>query len=187
MGPTGDQTPPAAPPALRAGFVGLGVMGRAMARRVVAAGIPLTVHSRSAWAVAALVVDGARAAASPAGVAAASDVVIVMVPDAPDLEAVLDVPDGVLAGATAGLVVAATGTHDPTAMPPLAERCLAHGVRLLDAPVSGGEVGAIEGSLSIMAGGDPDAYQTALPVFRAMGRTIVHMPRAGCSRSMAAA
>jgi 2-hydroxy-3-oxopropionate reductase len=170
------------PAAIRAGFVGLGIMGRAMARRILAAGIPLTVHSRTDWAVAELVAEGAVAAPSPAAVAAASGVIIVMVPDAPDLEAVLDGPDGILAGAASGLVVAAMGTHHPAAMPPLAERCLTQGVLLLDAPVSGGEVGAIEGSLSIMAGGDGDAYELALPVFRAMGRTVVHVGRSGAGQ-----
>jgi 2-hydroxy-3-oxopropionate reductase len=178
--PDDDPTTTIAP--LRAGFVGLGVMGRAQARRILAAGIPLTVHSRTAWAVEALVAEGATAAASPAEVAAASDVVIVMVPDAPDLEAVLNGPDGILAGAHDGLVVAGMGTHHPGAMPPLAERCAAVGVRLLDAPVSGGEVGAIEGSLSIMAGGDAVAFERALPVFRAMGRTIVHVGPSGAGQ-----
>jgi len=152
-----------------------------MARRILAATFALTVWSRTAAAVTGLVAAGARAAASPAEVARASDVVLVMVPDAPDVEAVLAGPDGVLAGACDGLVVAAMGTCHPAAMPPLAERCAARGVRLLDAPVSGGEVGAVEGSLSIMVGGDAAAFERALPVFEAMGRTIVHVggPGAG--------
>jgi len=167
---------------IRAGFVGLGVMGRAMARRIVAAGIPLTVHSRAATAVAELVAAGAAGTGSPADVARASDVVVVMVPDAPDLEAVLDAPDGLLAGAADGLVIAAMGTHHPAAMPPLAAHCAERGVRLLDAPVSGGEVGAIEGSLSIMAGGDAAAFERARPVFEAMGRTIVLVGGSGAGQ-----
>ena len=107
------------------GFVGLGVMGRPMARRILAAGFALTVHSRSRAAVAELAASGADAGASPADVASRADVVIVMVPDAPDVEAVLAAPDGILAGARHGLVVAAMGTHHPAAMPPLAELCAA--------------------------------------------------------------
>lgn len=165
-----------------AGFVGLGVMGRPMARRILAAGFPLVVHSRSAAAVAELVADGAKAARSPADVARGAEVVVVMVPDTADLAAVLEGPDGILAGAADGLIVAAMGTHHPAAMPPLAARCTARGVRLLDAPVSGGEVGAIEGSLSIMAGGDAAAFDTALPVFEAMGRTIVRVGESGAGQ-----
>jgi len=174
--------PPSSLPGLRAGFVGLGVMGRAMAHRILAAGIPLTVHSRTAAAVEELVASGADGAGSPAEVARASDVVIVMVPDAPDLEAVLDTADGILAGAGPGLIVAAMGTHHPAAMPPLADRCAERDVVLLDAPVSGGEVGAVEGSLSIMVGGDAAAFERARPVFEAMGRTIVHVGGSGAGQ-----
>jgi 2-hydroxy-3-oxopropionate reductase len=164
------------------GFVGLGVMGRPMARRILEAGFPLTVHSRSAVAVAELLAAGADAAASPADLASRADVVIVMVPDAPDLEAVLTAHEGILAGAHHGLVVAAMGTHHPAAMPPLAERCGNDGVLLLDAPVSGGEVGAIEGTLSIMIGGDAAAFERARPVFEAMGRTIVRVGESGAGQ-----
>ncbi len=164
------------------GFVGLGVMGRPMARRILAAGFPLVVHSRAAAAVAEIVADGAKAARSPADVARAAEIVIVMVPDTADLAAVLEGPDGILAGAADGLIVAAMGTHHPAAMPPLAATCAARGVRLLDAPVSGGEVGATEGSLSIMVGGDAAAFDTALPVFEAMGRTIVRVGESGAGQ-----
>jgi 2-hydroxy-3-oxopropionate reductase len=164
------------------GFVGLGVMGRPMARRILAAGFALTVHSRSWAAVAELAASGADAGASPADVASRADVVIVMVPDAPDVEAVLAAPDGILAGARHGLVVAAMGTHHPAAMLPLAELCAGEGVLFLDAPVSGGEVGAIEGSLSIMVGGDAAAFERARPVFEAMGRTIVRVGESGAGQ-----
>jgi 2-hydroxy-3-oxopropionate reductase len=167
---------------LEVGFVGLGVMGRPMATRIIDAGFPLTVHSRSAIAVAELVAAGARAAASPAVVARRTDVVIVMVPDAPDLEAVLDGAQGILGEAHDGLVVAAMGTHHPAAMPPLARYCAERGVTLLDAPVSGGEVGANEGSLSIMVGGDAAAFERARPVFETMGRTIVHVGASGAGQ-----
>lgn len=166
-------------PGLRVGFVGLGVMGRPMAKRILAAGFPLTVHSRTPAAVAELVEAGAIAAGSPAGVALATDVMIVMVPGTADLREVLDAPDGALAGAHDGLVIAATGTHDPGAMPRLAARCAEAGASLLDAPVSGGDVGAREGSLSIMAGGDAEAFERARPVFEAMGQTILHVGPSG--------
>ncbi len=175
--PTPRPSAPAA--SLAVGFVGLGVMGRPMARRILAAGFPLTVHSRSSTAVAEVVAAGATAGASPAAVARASDLIIVMVPNTDDLVAVLDAPDGILAGAHEGLVIAAMGTHHPTAMPPLAERCAQLGASLLDAPVSGGEVGATEGSLSIMVGGEAAAFERARPVFAAMGRTVVHVGGSG--------
>lgn len=164
---------------IRAGFVGLGVMGRPMARRILAGGIPLTVTSRTPASVAGLVADGATSAPTPAAVAASADVVCVMVPDTADLEAVLDGPDGLLAGAHPGLVICAMGTHLPAAMPPLAARCAERGATLLDAPVSGGEIGAGEGSLSIMVGGDAAAFERALPVLEAMGRTVVHIGPSG--------
>ncbi len=166
----------------RVGFVGLGVMGRPMSRRILAAGFPLTVTSRNADALAEIVAAGAVAVASPADVAAAADVVCVMVPDTPDLEAVLDGPDGLLAGAHPGLVIAAMGTHHPAAMPPLAARCAAHDADLLDAPVSGGEIGAREGTLAIMVGGDTTAFDRARPVFAAMGETIVHVGASGAGQ-----
>ncbi len=169
-------------PLTNVGFVGLGVMGRPMARRILAAGFPLVVHSRSAKAVDELVADGAQAARSPADVARHAEVVIVMVPDTADLEAVLEAPEGILAGVVDGLIVAAMGTHHPAAMPPLAATCAARGVRLLDAPVSGGEIGANEGSLSIMAGGDETAFTRARPVFEAMGRTIVRVGESGAGQ-----
>jgi 2-hydroxy-3-oxopropionate reductase len=164
------------------GFIGLGVMGRPMALRILAAGLPLTVSSRSEAAVAAIVAAGAVAAASPADVARSSEIVIVMVPDTADLEAVLEGPAGVLAGAHEGLVVCAMGTHLPAAMPPLAERCATRGATLLDAPVSGGEIGARDGTLAIMVGGDPAAYERARPVFEAMGRTVVRIGASGAGQ-----
>jgi len=172
---------PASRPNPRIGFVGLGVMGRPMARRLLAAGFELTVSSRSAPAVALLVDAGASAAASPDEVARQVDILIVMVPDTADLEAVLDGPAGVLGGAHDGLIVCAMGTHLPAAMPPLAARCAERGCTLLDAPVSGGELGATDGTLSIMVGGDAAAVERARPVLEAMGRSVVRIggPGAG--------
>ena len=163
------------------GFIGLGVMGRPMARRVLDAGFGVTVAARSP-AAAELVSAGARAAPTHGEIARDADLVIVMVPDTADLEAALDGPTGLLAGANDGLIVCAMGTHHPAAMPPLAERCAEHGVSLLDAPVSGGEIGAQEGSLSIMVGGDTAAFDRARPVFEAMGRTVVRVGDSGAGQ-----
>lgn len=170
---------PSAPGPLRVGFIGLGIMGRPMARNILRAGFPLVVQSRSPGPVEELVAAGARAAADPAELAAASDVAIVMVPDTADVEALLDGPRGLLAGARAGLIVVDMGTHDPAAMAGLAERCAQAGAELLDAPVSGGEVGAREATLSIMVGGSESAVQRARPVLAAMGSRIVHIGGTG--------
>ena len=165
------------------GFIGLGIMGRPMAGRILAAGFPLGhLEPVGGRARARPGRAGAVAATSPAEVAGAVDVLIVMVPDTADLEAVLDGPDGVLAGARPGLVVCAMGTHRPAAMPPLAARCAGHGVALLDAPVSGGEIGARDGSLSIMVGGEAAAFERARPVFEAMGRTVVRIGGSGAGQ-----
>ena len=167
---------------IRAGFVGLGVMGRPMAHRILTFDIPLTVTSRTAASLAGLVAAGATEAPNPAAVAAAADVVCVMVPDTADLEAVLDFPDGLLAGAHPGLVICAMGTHLPAAMPPLAARCAELDTALLDAPVSGGEIGARAGSLSIMVGGEAAAFERARPILEAMGRTVVHVGPSGAGQ-----
>ena len=164
------------------GFIGLGVMGRPMAHRILDGGFELTVASRSPAPVAELVAAGARSAATHAEVARDVDLVIVMVPDTADLEAVLDGPDGLLAGAHDGLIVCAMGTHHPAAMPRLAERCADHGATLLDAPVSGGEIGARDGSLSIMVGGDPAAFNRARPVFDALGHAVVRVGMSGAGQ-----
>ena len=164
------------------GFIGLGIMGRPMAGNVLAAGFPLVTWSRSAGSASGLEAGGATVARSAAEVARAAEVLIVMVPDTADLKAVLDEPEGILAGAHAGLVVCAMGTHHPAAMPPLAERCAQLGVAFLDAPVSGGEIGARDGSLSIMVGGDAGAFERARPVFEAMGRTVIHIGASGAGQ-----
>jgi 2-hydroxy-3-oxopropionate reductase len=163
---------------LRAGFIGLGIMGRPMALNLLKAGFPLIVQSRSPGPVEELVAAGARGAMDPAEVAAESDVVILMVPDSADVEAVLGGQDGdrgLLAGARAGLVVVDMGSHDPSAIPGWATRLAAVGVELLDAPVSGGDVGAREATLSIMVGGPAAALERARPVLAAMGGRIVHI------------
>jgi 3-hydroxyisobutyrate dehydrogenase-like beta-hydroxyacid dehydrogenase len=163
----------------RVGFIGLGIMGRPMARNIMQAGYDLVVHSRSRRPVDELVASGAHAAADAAEVASRSDVVIIMVASTEDLEAVLDGPRGVIAGAHEGLIVVDMGSHDPSAMPGLAGRCAQAGAELLDAPVSGGEDGAEQATLSIMVGGTAAALKRAGPVLATMGTGIVHVGDTG--------
>jgi 2-hydroxy-3-oxopropionate reductase len=166
----------------RVGFIGLGVMGAPMARHLLSAGFPLTVHSRSAPPVEALVAEGASWASKPIDVARASDVIVTMLPDTPDVELVLLGADGVADGAAEGSLVIDMSTIDPIATRSYAERFAEGGVSMLDAPVSGGQVGAEGGTLSIMVGGPDDAFERALPVFEAMGSTIVHVGPAGAGQ-----
>jgi 2-hydroxy-3-oxopropionate reductase len=166
----------------RVGFVGLGLMGKPMARNLLGAGFPLTVHSRSAPPVEELASESAARASSPAEVARASDVTITMLPDTPDVEAVLFGPEGVADGAEAGSLVVDMSTIDPIGTREMAERLAAKDVAMLDAPVSGGEVGAVAGTLSIMVGGPDIAFERARPMFEAMGSTIVHVGGAGAGQ-----
>jgi 2-hydroxy-3-oxopropionate reductase len=166
----------------RVGFIGLGLMGRPMARHLLAAGNPLTVHSRSAPPVDELVAEGAARAASPAEVASASDVVITMLPDTPDVELVLFGDGGVAETASRDSLVIDMSTIDPIATRSFAERLGSNGIAMLDAPVSGGDVGAKAGTLSIMVGGPEDAFERARPLFEAMGSTIVHVGPAGAGQ-----
>ncbi len=166
----------------RVGFIGLGVMGAPMARHLLAAGFPLTVHSRSSPPVDALVAEGAASASTPAEVASASDVVVTMVPDTPDVELVLFGGSGVAEGARPGSLVIDMSTIDPLATRRYAERLAQTDVAMLDAPVSGGEVGAKAGTLSIMAGGPEAAFARARPLLEAMGSTIVHVGPSGAGQ-----
>lgn len=170
------------------GFVGLGVMGRSMANRLLEAGYALNVHTRTRDKAAALLAKGAAWMEDPAAVAAASPVVITMLGFPEDVEAVYFGTVGGKAGGTAGekegkglLEAAAPGTlliDMTTTAPSLSRRihadALRRGLRALDAPVSGGDIGAREGSLSIMVGGDADDFHAALDLFRVMGRRMVH-------------
>ena len=166
----------------RVGFIGLGIMGRPMARHLLDAGVPLTVHSRSPGPVEELAGVGASRASSPAEVAAGSDVVITMLPDTPDVEQVLFGPDGVASTAAAGSLVIDMSSIDPIPTRAFAERLVAQDVAMLDAPVSGGERGAIDAALSIMVGGPPDAFARALPLLERMGTNIVHVGPGGAGQ-----
>ena len=166
----------------RVGFIGLGIMGKPMARHLLDAGFPMTVHSRSAGPVDELVEAGASRAGSPAEVAAASDVVITMLPDTPDAEQVLFGSEGVASGAVAGSLAIDMSSIDPIPTRAFAERLAAQGVDMLDAPVSGGEQGAIDAALSIMVGGSPEAFTRAMPLFAVMGTHIVHVGGSGAGQ-----
>ena len=159
------------------GFIGLGVMGRPMAGHLLAKGHRLTVFNRSRPAVDELVSAGARAAASPADVARHSDIVITMLPDTPDVAAVIAGADGVLDGVRADAVVIDMSSISPAATRDLAARVEAKGAVMLDAPVSGGEIGAKSATLSIMVGGDAGAFARVAPVLACMGNPdrIVHI------------
>ncbi len=156
------------------GVIGLGLMGKPMARNLLKAGFSVTVFNRSRAPVDELAAEGAHAAASSREVAAASDVVITMVPDSPDVEAVVMGPDGVLAGAKPGTLIIDMSTISPAVTRRLHADVAARGSRMLDAPVSGGDVGAKAGTLSIMVGGTREDFDAAQPVFAAMGRTITY-------------
>jgi 2-hydroxy-3-oxopropionate reductase len=154
------------------GFIGLGIMGRPMARNLLKAGYPLIVHSRSRGPVEEIVKSGARAASSPKEVAAHCDVLITMLPNSPDVELVALGKDGIIEGARSGLILVDMSTISPIVSKKVGEALAAKGVKMLDAPVSGGEKGAIDGALSIMVGGDKAVFEQVLPIFQAMGKTI---------------
>jgi 2-hydroxy-3-oxopropionate reductase len=151
------------------GFIGLGVMGRPMAKNLLAKGYRLIVHSRSQGPVQELVTAGAARADSPAGVAQRARRIITMLPDSPDVELVLEGADGVFGAIQPDTILIDTSSIAPASARRLSSRALTLGARMLDAPVSGGEIGAINASLSIMVGGDADAFATVKPILDAMG------------------
>jgi 2-hydroxy-3-oxopropionate reductase len=165
----------------KVGFVGLGIMGRPMARNLMAAGHELVVHNRSREVVEELESEGAEAAASSREVAERSAVTITMLPDSPDVhEAVLGA-DGALAGASKSDLLIDMSTISPVVAREIADAAEERGVAALDAPVSGGETGAIEGKLSIMVGGREESVERARPIFEAMG-TPTHVGEAGAGQ-----
>ncbi|OLB60810.1 MAG: 2-hydroxy-3-oxopropionate reductase [Acidobacteria bacterium] len=151
------------------GFIGLGVMGKPMAKNLIKGGHSLVVYNRSRGAVDEVVGAGAKAATSPADVARQATIIITMVPDTPDVELVITGADGVLSTVQRGAIVIDMSSISPVATQRLAKMVAEKGATMLDAPVSGGEIGAINASLSIMAGGDQAAFERARPVLEAMG------------------
>jgi 3-hydroxyisobutyrate dehydrogenase len=165
----------------RIGFVGTGVMGASMARHLLEAGYPLTVHNRTADKAEQLVAAGAVWADTPRNVAERSDVVIAIVGYPRDVESVF-LEDGIIAGIAPGGLVIDMTTSSPALAVRIHEEAAAKDVESLDAPVSGGDRGAREGTLSIMIGGSEAAYARALPLFEIMGKTIVHQGRPGAGQ-----
>jgi 2-hydroxy-3-oxopropionate reductase len=171
----------------RIGFIGLGIMGAPMAANLVDAGYEVTGHNRSPEKVQPLVRRGGQAAGSVADATAGADVVVTMLPDSPDVRDVVLGPGGVLEHAAPGLLLIDMSTVAPETSLEVAAAAREHDVRMLDAPVSGGEQGAVDGSLSIMVGGDAADLEGARGVLEAMGGTIVHVGGHGAGQTVKAA
>ncbi len=172
---------------LRVGYIGLGLMGKSIARNILKAGFSVVVHNRSRGAVDELAAEGATAANSPKEVAEQVDIVFTNLPDSPDVEKVALGENGILAGAKAGLIMVDNSTIKPASARLIADKLKEKGVFSLDAPVSGGDIGARNATLTIMVGGDAGALEKALPVFQAMGKTITHVGEAGAGQVAKAA
>jgi 3-hydroxyisobutyrate dehydrogenase len=168
---------------MRVGFVGLGTMGGAMAANVARAGFAVTAWNRTAGRAAELSDLGVALAPTAAAAAAASDVIVTIVSDTPDVEAVLFGPDGVADGAARGSLVVDMSTISPSATRDFAGRLAERGVAMLDAPVSGGSEGAKKGTLSIFVGGEAADLERARPVLAAMGTTITHLGPIGSGQA----
>ena len=166
----------------RIGFIGTGIMGKPMARNLQEAGYSLTVHSRTKAKAEALLDRGADWVESPADVAKKSDVVITCVTDTPDVKDVLLGQNGVIETAAKGLICVDMSTISPAATKEMGQALEAKGVILIDAPISGGEIGAIEGKLSIMMGGPKEAVEKVRPIMDVMGRTVVYCGSLGCGQ-----
>ncbi len=169
------------------GFIGLGVMGKPMARNLLKAGYSLVIHNRSRVAVDELSKDGARAASNAKEVARQSDIVITMLPDSPDVELVYTGAQGIFAGTEPGRLLIDMSSISPVTSRKLAAEAEQRSCDILDAPVSGGEAGAIGATLSIMIGGKAAAVERAMPVFQTLGKNIVHVGEAGAGQVTKAA
>jgi 2-hydroxy-3-oxopropionate reductase len=172
---------------LKVGYIGLGLMGKSMARNIMKAGFPLTVHNRSREAVEELQAEGAIPAHSPAEVAKQVDVVFTNLPDSPDVEEAALGPDGIIEGAHQGLIFVDNSTIKPASARIIAEELGVKGALSLDAPVSGGDVGARKGTLAIMVGGPSEALEQVQPILEAMGKTITHVGESGAGQIAKAA
>ncbi|MFC1959119.1 NAD(P)-dependent oxidoreductase [Chloroflexota bacterium] len=166
----------------KVGYIGLGLMGAPMARNLMKAGYELVVHNRSQAIVDELVAEGATAATAPQEVAAQVDVVFTNLPDSPDVEKVALGENGISAGAHEGLIFIDNSTIKPETARTIAEKLAVVGVQALDAPVSGGDIGAKAGTLTIMVGGPEEAFQAALPLLEAMGKTITYIGASGAGQ-----
>ncbi|BCK88150.1 2-hydroxy-3-oxopropionate reductase [Sideroxyarcus emersonii] len=160
---------------INVGFIGPGIMGAPMALNLMKGGHRLWVYARRPAATQPLVAAGATACATPADVARHADVIFTIVSDTPDVESVIFGAQGIASQARPGTVIVDMSTISPTATKSFAERLAQQGVEMLDAPVSGGETGAINGTLSIMVGGKPQVFERVKPLFECMGKNIVHI------------
>ena len=172
---------------LKVGYIGLGLMGKSIARNILKAGFPLLVHNRSRAAVDELVSEGAAAADSPKEVASQVDVIFTNLPDTPDVEKVVLGENGIIAGAHDGLIYIDNSSIKPTSARMLVEKLSEKNVFALDAPVSGGDIGARNATLTIMVGGDASALEKVMPVLLAMGRTVTHVGDSGAGQVAKAA
>jgi 2-hydroxy-3-oxopropionate reductase len=166
------------------GFIGLGLMGKPMAKNLIKRGYPVVAHSRSRGPVDEVVAAGATRAASPAEVARQATRIMTMLPDSPDVEQVLEGPDGVFSAVRPGTILIDSSSISPAVARRLAEAARARGATMLDAPVSGGEIGAVNASLSIMVGGDAAAFAEVKPILEAMGNAerIVRIGESGAGQ-----
>ena len=172
---------------LKVGYIGLGLMGKSIARNILKAGFSTVVHNRSREAVDKLVAEGARAADSPKEAAGQVDVIFTNLPDTPDVEKVVLGEGGIIEGAHEGLIYIDNSTIKPAAARRIAERLAEKNVLALDAPVSGGDIGARDATLTVMVGGHASALEKAMPVLQAMGKTITHVGDSGAGQVAKAA
>jgi 2-hydroxy-3-oxopropionate reductase len=171
--------------AVTVGFIGLGIMGKPMAENLIEAGYDLVAYNRTREKAEEL--DGAEVAETPKEVAEQSDIIITMLPDSPQVEEVLSGEEGVLEGVKEGALVVDMSTISPVVTEELAKQAEEKGASMLDAPVSGGDVGAIDGTLSIMVGGGEEDFERALPLFEVMGQTVTHVGPVGTGQVVKAA
>ncbi|MBA4375643.1 MAG: 2-hydroxy-3-oxopropionate reductase [Anaerolinea sp.] len=172
---------------LKVGYIGLGLMGKNIARNILKAGFPIVVHNRSRAAVDELVGEGAIAANSPEEVARQVDVVFTNLPDSPDVEKVVLGDNGIIAGGRKGLIWVDNSSIKPAVARQIAKKLNENGILALDAPVSGGEIGAQNGTLSIMVGGPASALEIIMPIFKAMGKNVTHVGESGAGQIAKAA
>jgi 2-hydroxy-3-oxopropionate reductase len=171
----------------KVGFIGLGIMGKPMAKNLLEAGYDLVVYNRTREKAEELVSEGATVTGSPKEVAEQSDIIITMLPDSPQVEEVLTGGDGVLVGVREGALIVDMSTISPVVTEELSEKAKEKDASMLDAPVSGGDVGAIDGTLSIMVGGSEEDFERAKPLFEVMGKTVTHVGPVGAGQVVKAA
>lgn len=167
----------------RIGFIGLGLMGKPMAGRLLAAGYEVTVFNRSRPAMEELRQQGARLAQSPSEVACQASILITMLPNSPDVESVCLGNKGIVEGAKPGTVVIDMSTISPVVSQHISKALSEKGIQMLEAPVSGGDIGAIQGTLSIMVGGDAEVLERCRPIFDVLGKKITHCGGAGMGQT----